>query len=449
MTTAAHGKPTTLLSVLVLVLGLLLGGPAGAQEGGRDIPLADFTPLPPAAERSVSDEALALRAQLLGVQAADPNYVTLHWFGVASFIITIRGHLLLFDAWEIIGIHQDYAPIGREELAALEPEAILIGHGHFDHAADAGYIASRTGAVVVGSEEICGVARADAAEVGGGVPFDCAITGTMDTPLPGTAQSFPLFADLPPVTVLQHIHSAATEPGPDNQPDPFVPVFDPLPYIEHLNDDPEELDRFLRSLGDPQGGTWLYHLRDGDFSLLIGDSAGPIFESPAVRDALDAFPGCVDVLANAILGFDQPVSGLQDPRLYVEHAHPRVFLPSHADAWAPVLSAGQAQYEAELRAQLDRLPHPPELDMLYDPQDYLAQRAYWVDDPIWKVPMPGSSCAGAAAQEDPGNASAIGRGSLPPSWLAACALLLAWRRLSRAGPWLIVRNGASSAARPA
>ncbi|HUG86349.1 MAG TPA: hypothetical protein VMM13_17415 [Euzebya sp.] len=44
---------------------------------------------------------------------------------------------------EVVGVDADDLPgvqqhqLGREELAALEPEAILIVHGHFDHAADA------------------------------------------------------------------------------------------------------------------------------------------------------------------------------------------------------------------------------------------------------------------------------------------------------------------------
>lgn len=410
--------------------------PLSWAQGGQDIPLSSFTPLP--ASPTVSEQARELRASLLGPEAADPDYVTLHWVGVASFIVTIGQHLLLFDAWEVIGIHRDYVPIGREELAALEPEAILIGHGHFDHAADAGYIASRSGAVVVGSQEICDIARSDANEVGGGQPFDCAITGTATEPAPGTLQSLNLFADLPPITVLQHIHSAATPPGEDNRPDPFVPVFDPLPYITHLNDDPEELARFLASQRDPQGGTWMYQLRIRDFSLLLGDSAGPIFQSAPVREALGNFPDCVDVMANAILGFDQPVSGLQDPRLYVEHVIPRVFLPSHGDAWAPVISAGQAQYEDELRAQLATLDAPPELDMLLDPQDYLRTRAYFVDDPMWKTPMPGSACASGGATADKRAAQA---GPLSAQTLFSLALLLLARKRTirrRSEPALVV-----------
>jgi hypothetical protein len=395
---------------LVLLAGLCLLPAAPAAAEVRE-PLASFAPLPPAAAPSA--EVREVRDRLLGDRWDDPGHVTLHWTGVSSFVITIGGHLLLFDAWEVIGAVEDYVPLGREELAALAPEAVLVGHGHFDHAGDLGYVAGLAGAVVVGSDEICEVARKGAEREGVGTDFRCAVTGTATTPPMGTAQSFRLFADLPPVTVLQHVHSAARPPSEDNEPDPFLPVMDPAPYLEHLATDPEELARFLAQQAEQeQGGTWLYHLQVGDFTLLVGDSAGPVFEHPEVREALTRFPGCVDVMANAILGFDQPVSGLADPVDYVDLVKPQLFLPTHADAWAPVISAGQEQYREKLTADLAALEHVPEVDFLVDPQDYLVQRAYRVDDPRWSEPVPGTVCAAAAG---PGaEVAGPAQGSPPP-----------------------------------
>lgn len=387
---------------VAVMAALVVTLPTAASQGTpQRVPLAEFAPLPAATEVTVSAEARALRDELLGDGWEDPSHVTLYWTGVSSFVVTIRGHLVLFDAWEIIGAVTDYLPMGREELAGLEPEAVLVGHGHFDHAGDLGYVAGRAGAVVVGSEEICTVAQDGAVREGVGTDFACAITGTAATPPPGTAQSFRLFADVEPVTVLQHVHSAATPPSEDNELDPFVPVMDTQPYLEHLADDPAELARFLaQQVEQDQGGTWLYHLAVDDFTLVLGDSAGPVFDHPEVVAALGAFPGCVDVLANAILGFDQPVSGLQDPVLYVAAMRPKVFVPTHADAWAPVISAGQAQYADQLDAELAAHDVETEVDLLLDPQDYLVARAYDVRDPRWASASPGSSCA-AAAPSDP------------------------------------------------
>ena len=337
----------------VLVLLLVTTVPAGAQS--RHVPIQQWTPLPPADQVVVSEQARAVRDELLGPHWDDPDHVTLHWTGVSSFVVTIGGHLLLFDAWEIIGATNDYLPLGRDELAELAPEAVLVGHGHFDHAGDLGYVAGRSGAAVVGSREICDVAVAGARREGVATDFPCAVTGTAETPSPGTLQTFRLFADVAPVGVLQHLHSNPAPPGEDNELDPFLPIMDPQPYLDHLADDPDELGRFVAQLAEQdQGGTWMYHLTRDDFTLLLGDSAGPVFDRPEVTDALASLPGCVDVMANAILGFDQPVSGLQDPALYVAAARPTVFVPTHADAWAPVISAGQAQYADRLAAALAR-----------------------------------------------------------------------------------------------
>jgi hypothetical protein len=391
------------LLMAALLLNACAGdGPSGASPPppGSDgeipdrVALADWTPLPATA---VSAEAHAVRDAILGPGATDPRYVKLWWYGVSSFVAAIGGHLVLLDAWEIVGAHEDYVPIGREELAALEPEAIFLGHGHFDHAADVGYIAGRSGAVVVGSEEICGTAKNDAAAEGNSANFTCLVTGTMDEPVPGTTQAVKLFADLPEVQILQHVHSAAT-PEPQDPGLPFFHVANLVPYLVYLNTDPAEITRFMQTLDDPQGGAWAYHFRVGDFSLLWHDSAGPInLPQPyaqEIQTALDSFPDCVDVHSGAIVGFNQPFSGLRDPRLYVEHSHPKVTLPSHHDAWAPIVGGGAAAYESQWRQELATLAHPPELDYLRDPQDYLVARVYAVDDPRWVPPTPGSSCAG-------------------------------------------------------
>jgi hypothetical protein len=376
-------------------LAVLLAAASGASAQER-VPLAEWKPLPRASEVEVPAAARAARAKILGPRSNDPRYATLHWTGVSSFVVTFQGHLFLLDAWEIVGIHRDYVPVGREELAALHPEAIMLGHGHFDHAADAGYVAGRTGAVVLASEEQCNTVKGDAGREGLADRFRCLITGTQEKPEFGALTKVKLWEDVDPVTILKHIHSATRPPGGGNEPDPFLPIFDPTPYVQNFNGSPEELATFLGTLGDAEGGSRMYHLKAGDFTLLLGDSAGPIFEQPPIREALDRFPGCVDVMANAILGFDQPVSGLQDPVDYVENAHPRVFIPTHGDAWAPALSAGQAGYKDQLAAEVGALPNPPEeIDHLLDPQDYVKERAYRVADPRWRTAMPGSSCAKA------------------------------------------------------
>lgn len=405
-------RPSTPARLLLcgLLAGLLAAcsaseAPTAASGSGLnvgDVALADWQPLPP--PPPVTPETQALRETILGPDPTDPAQVKIWWYGVSSFIAAIGGHLFLFDAWEIVGAHENYVPIGREELAALMPEAILIGHGHFDHAADAGYIAGRSGAALVAGDTVCATARERAARDGNAANFPCLILGDVDTPGPGTVRSVRLWADLPPIQVLHHSHSAADPADLASGGVPLIFVPELVSFLTHLNTDPQEIAWTLESLtddggfGEPTGGTWAYHLRIGDFGLLWHDSVGRIDDgephAQAIRAALGNFPGCVDVQLGAIVGFGMVTSALRDARLYVEHAHPRISLPSHHDAWAPVLGGGAASYETQWREALGSLPQPPELDYLRDPDDYLVPRSYRVDDPRWSTPVPGSTCRG-------------------------------------------------------
>lgn len=372
--------------------------------GAKYIPsyTRNWRPLPAASRITVTPEVQAARDRILGRNATDPAQVKVWWYGVASFVASAGGHLFLFDAWEIVGLHKDYVPIGREELAALKPEVIFIGHGHFDHAADMGYVAGRTGAIVVGGEHTCNIAREQAARDGNQDRFDCLVLGTAMTPAPGTIQRIRIWEDVEEVSILRHVHSNAAPEDLTAGGLPLIFVPELLVYFQNLNTDPQEIQWFFQSLDDesgnePTGGTWAYHLKLGNFTLLWHDSAGPIAEgkdfAEDIQCALDSFPACVDVQIGTIVGFGAITSGLRDVGLYVRHAHPQVSLPNHHDAWAPVVGPGDESYEQQWRAEVASMPNAPELDYLKDPEDYMRVRAWRVDDARWKRPMPGSSCA--------------------------------------------------------
>ena len=144
------------MKTLLLATGLMIGSHllSGCLGGSTPTSIADnrdtqasetrqnvfdasnFTPLPAASKATA--ELRAIREKILGPDAMNPEVVKVWWVGVSSFIVSMKGHLFLLDAWEIVGAHANYVPIRREELAAIKPEAIFIGHGHFDHAASAG-----------------------------------------------------------------------------------------------------------------------------------------------------------------------------------------------------------------------------------------------------------------------------------------------------------------------
>ena len=85
----------------------------------------------------------------------DKDKVIVSWFGVASFALAARGHVVLLDSYIWRLANQPYfVPSTLQELLDLNPEAIFIGHGHGDHADNAAYISAKTGAQILAQPSI-------------------------------------------------------------------------------------------------------------------------------------------------------------------------------------------------------------------------------------------------------------------------------------------------------
>ena len=351
----------------------------------------NWEPLP--AHVAISRDTQLARQRILGIEKLDASQVKLWWYGVSSFIMAAGGHLFLLDAWEVVGVHKNYVPITRDDLVALKPEAIFIGHGHFDHAADAGYIASRTGAALIAGDTVCDQARTDAASNADTLEFRCLRLGLDGDNPPGTVFPTRIFADMADVQIIKHTHSEADPASLTTGGMPLVYSPEILPFLTNLNTAPSETLKFLQSLpndggvGQPEGGTWAYHFRIGNFSLLWNDSSGSMPENDptadAVRAALANLPGCVDVHLGAIVGFGMVTSAYRDALAYVAAAQPELFMPNHHDAWAPVIGGGASAYETQWTQALMSLPNSPRQDYLRDPDDYLKVRSFDVNAAEW------------------------------------------------------------------
>ena len=100
----------------------------------------------------------------------------LTWLGHGTWQIQTEEHTILLDPF------LDQNPAAPVKAADVEADYILVSHGHFDHIADAGPIALRTGATIIACHEIAtwfqsqhGIAAENAIgmNLGGGVdlPF--------------------------------------------------------------------------------------------------------------------------------------------------------------------------------------------------------------------------------------------------------------------------------------
>jgi hypothetical protein len=292
--------------------------------------------------------------------------VILSWFGCTSFAVAMNGTVVLLDAWVPRGQHSGYVPTDPDEVAALAPAAILIGHGHFDHAADAAAIAGGSRAVVVGTAEHCAQAQRQAGEK----RLRARRLGSSDTG-PGAIHRFRV-GDIG-VTAVRHLHSAPSAPDLEDPHTPLVPPPDPSSVLANPPS-PEDAFDTISHLPDEEGGCLLYQLRMPGFRLVWNDSAGPLKDqAPEVLDVLRTLPRS-DLHVGTIQGFNQPVNGLRDPRMYIEALRAPVFVPCHHDDWgAPGVSTNGSRYEEPLRAELARIPERrrPRVRFLTDPEDYL------------------------------------------------------------------------------
>ncbi|WP_405139269.1 MBL fold metallo-hydrolase [Nocardia sp. NBC_01388] len=327
----------------------------------------------PGLSRPTLADTIAARQRFFGGEAVDPDtgavradQAILTWFGCASFAVALGGTVFLLDAWVPRGATSGYVPTTPAEVAALRPAAIFIGHGHFDHAADAGPITQASGAVLYGTAEHCATARSQT----NSAEFECVELGS-ESSKPGDRYDFELAEGLS-VTAVRHIHSARTarHEGPDAcaRVIPAPGVRDMLRYPTTLTD----AAQLARRLGDREGGVLLYQFRTESFTLTWHDSSGPLLDNaPEVLEELRTLPAS-DVHVGAVQGYNQFTNGLRDPRSYIEALRPKVFVPNHHDNWFPLITARGEAFRTPLEAELARIPDGPELRMLLDPDDYVA-----------------------------------------------------------------------------
>jgi len=335
-----------------------------------------------------TDRTVLLRQKFFGVDNVDPDTgavradrVILSWTGVTNFAAAFNGHVVLLDAWVPRGEYSGYVPTNPNELAELRPEYVILGHAHFDHAADAAEIISKSGATLVGAPEHCLQVRKQAAPATvtcvdalptGSLP---GATGHLDTLIPGMK-----------ITIVKHIHSAAEPPDPSDPHGPALAMVDQGMLVQHLPA-PQDTQHLVTHLGDGENGTLLYKFEIGDFQLLWHDSSGPLAQlDPALLRQLQTLRP-VDVELGAIMGFNQITNGLRDPRTYTEAFQPRIFVPTHDDNWAPGLTTRAENYEPLIREEYAKIAreHQPRFSFLYDPADYVRPgvltfdpaAAYW------------------------------------------------------------------------
>lgn len=327
----------------------------------------------PAHSATLPAETIRARRHFFGAENVDPHgrvradRVILSWFSVTSFAMAIDGKVVLLDTYIHKGEDRpNYVPTTNEEVAALRPAAIFVGHGHFDHANTAGRLAADTGALLVGTPEHCDQARAQAGEE---ARVRClAAVGRGTEPGARSRELRPVGGRVS-VTVLKHVHSAFELPDGEGHESMLLTSGVPDPNLVLLHPPGPSVLPGLNPEGD-ENGTLLYRFEIGPFSLVWHDSSGPLRErAPGLLRRLAKMPP-TDVHLGAVIGFNGPTNGMRDPVDYVQAITPKIFYPQHHDF---VLEYGMAQHsEGSFRREMARRGNlPTEVRWLYDPYDYL------------------------------------------------------------------------------
>lgn len=117
-------------------------------------------------------DARLLEAHRLPVAAPAADVLTATWFGTTSVLLRAGDDALMIDPfftrpeglWPLVRnatIAPDEAEISRwlQRAGVERLHAVLVSHSHYDHAMDAGVVARRTAAVLVGSPSTANIGR--------------------------------------------------------------------------------------------------------------------------------------------------------------------------------------------------------------------------------------------------------------------------------------------------
>ena len=349
--------------------------------------IAALIPVGAPATAGQNNEKVMARQKFFGKENVNPrtgavrsDKIIFSWFSVSSYAVAIKGHVFLLDAWVARGSHSGYVPTNPEEVAALDPEYIFIGHGDFDHAADAAQIASATGAPIVGTPEHC-----DSIQSQTETKLDC-IPVAPEGATPGILKNLNNLIPGVEISAVIHIHSSVESPEPEGGRLPCPPLWNALDTAEHPPT-PEDMEHLLDHLPDARGGNVLYQFRVGDFSFAHHDTTGKIDkDAPAAVKTIERLPD-TDVQFGSVLAFGQVTNCLRSLGLYIDALDPKIYAAMHHDNFTYFIGANAKDLEPLVREELDRIPEKkrPELLYSYDSADYLNHEIFTFDptDPRW------------------------------------------------------------------
>lgn len=199
--------------------------------------------------KPAQSDMITARQKVFGIENVDAgtgklpkDKVIFSWLSNSTFAASIEGRVVFLDTFVTrLEVQPGRTPFVIKDMVDLDPESILLGHGHFDHADNAAYIAAKTGATIYATEETCGVMQQDFQRMkadqtiqrDGVARFDnnasVKCTGvTTAGSTPGTqVLRLPVLEPNACVIAFRHLHSVAVPPDPTFPPTPVKIIVDP------------------------------------------------------------------------------------------------------------------------------------------------------------------------------------------------------------------------------
>lgn len=392
---------------------------------------------PPDHAMAGSAETIAARQKIFGVEHVDPvsgelpnNKVLFSWLSNSTFAASVEGRVVYLDTFVTrLEVEPGRTPIVIKDMVDLDPESILLGHGHGDHADNAAYIAAKTGARIFATSETCGVMASDlermqadpaimqdpVAKLDPSVKVDCvSVTSSGSTPGTEILQLDVLEPNACTIA-FRHLHSVAVPPDNAFPPTPVKIIVDPrdadlFPKGVALTPDDKASSPLtgqmnLKTIGKPGGSESLFFsfiLRNGShFSFVWHNSAGALKEGKGqgwdgtpedgqrIVAILKALPPTDLHMGTASSGnFNN--NGLRDLIQYQDALKPRIYIPNHLTTGTATREASSMSVYAGYLKQLDLMNMPkdqrPAIRWLIDPTDYLKPIVFDTTDPVWDDP---------------------------------------------------------------
>ena len=334
----------------------------------------------------------------------DKQKVVFSWITNASVAASVNGRVVLLDSY----VHRAETAPGRtpfvvEDLVKLNPEAIFLGHGHFDHADNAAYIAGKLGIPIYASEETCDAMQADAASLFAARLIPVSTVACHDVTTAGSTPGAEILtlSQLEPVACIiafRHLHSTTTPPDHDF---PIAPVLNVADARDPQMYPPGTALSYpssgSRGPGGPISIFYQFVMRgDNRFAFVWHNTTGALKEGcgldrcwgPAVGQHLTEIMRSLtstDVEFGSMVSLGYPTNGMRDVVLYNLAIHPKVYVPIHQTNAA--LPTSSLEFKIAYLKQLDFMnvaqSDRPEPRWMVDPNEYIKALVYDPKDARW------------------------------------------------------------------